>query len=157
MSVYAADECDATISPEGLIHIPVVRYINDLFTLDLQILDISGSSIELSLEKIAATAQDCPAESEITCLSPFTLNIVSLAVGSDNYNIILSDDPGLKTKAPQLSGFLNMPYDGKGFNAGTGRHAIRRAIHVKQRDQFYLRKRVFLTIYTNSCKMIDIS
>lgn len=123
-NIYAADECDATISPEGLIHIPVVRYMEDLYTLDLQYLEPSGSGIDLSIEKVAATTQDCPAESEITSLSPFTLKISSLEVGSDNYDITLSEDSGQKTNAPQLPGFFNAPYGANGFNAETGRPAI---------------------------------
>lgn len=124
LSIYAADECDATMSPEGLIHIPVVRYIDDLYSLDLQYHGTSGSGIDLSVENVQSTTQECPVESEITSLSPLTLKIVSLAIGSDNYDITLSDDPGLTMNAPQSPSIFDKSYDDKAFNAKPGRQGV---------------------------------
>lgn len=120
LSIYAADECDATISQGGLIHIPAVRYIDNLFTLDLQYQGTSGSGIELTVENIQAPVQDCPVESEITSLSPFTLEIVSLVIGTDNFDITLSDTSGLKINTFRLSDSFNKPYDADSFNARIG-------------------------------------
>jgi len=85
---YAAGEpgCSATVSPDLMIHIPVVRYGDALYSLDLQILGASGNLVEFSIANMQTTSQDCAVQSTITSGSSLMLNLASLILGSDNYD-----------------------------------------------------------------------
>lgn len=89
LSGYAAGEpgCSATVSPDLIIHIPVVRYGDALYSLDLQYLGASGNLVEFSIANVQTTSQDCAVQSSITSGSSLMLNIASLILESHDYDV----------------------------------------------------------------------
>ncbi len=85
--------CNATINGTDLIlHIPVISYLDKLYSLDLKYVGNAGPSNELLGFIIAGareTTQNCAAQSQLFQAQQMTLNIASLVIGSEKYDASL--------------------------------------------------------------------
>ena len=93
-SAHAAVDpaCNATVSSDMVAHIPVVRFHDSLYALDLRLLslNLSGKTASFTLAGIHPTSQECAVESVLVMSDASTiLSIPSLLWGSNIYSVTL--------------------------------------------------------------------